>query len=244
MVRIARRARVGLLVAVALAAIAVTVWLPPIPQDPAYHVFADRRTMLGVPNFLNVASNLVFLAVGAAGFVLAARARAGDRERLGVLAAGAALTGIGSASYHLRPSDATLTWDRLPLALIFGALLAFVIEDRVTGPRTELFAALVLLGPVSVVYWRLTEDLRLYGLVQFFPLLAIPVILILFPAGGIGWADLVLVILWYGAAKMAEMFDADVFAAGEVVSGHTLKHLLAAIAAGRALVVVAHRRAP
>ena len=244
MVSLGRRARAGLLVALAAVAVAVTMWLPPIPQDQAYHVFADRRTMFGVPNFLNVASNLAFLVVGTVGLGLAARAqRAGDRWRFGLLASGVALTGLGSAYYHLRPSDATLVWDRLPLAVVFGAFFALVVEDRLTGRRAGLFLLLAALGPASVLYWRLTDDLRVYGLVQFFPLVAIPLILALFPGGTLRGGDLGLVILWYGAAKMAEVADADVLAAGDVVSGHTLKHLLAAAAAARGLVVLARRRA-
>ena len=41
--------------------------VPPILQDQSYHQFADQRTILGVPNFWNVVSNLPFLAVGAVG---------------------------------------------------------------------------------------------------------------------------------------------------------------------------------
>jgi hypothetical protein len=236
------RARVALLVVLAVIAVAVAAALPPISQDQAYHVFADRRTMLGVPNFLNVVSNVAFLIVGFVGLALALRARGGNRWRFGLLAAGVAFTGVGSAVYHLKPTDATLVWDRLPLALVFGAFFAVIIEDRVTGPRDMLFLLLAALGPASVLYWRLTDDLRPYGLVQFFPLLAIPFILALFPNGALRGADLVVVLLWYGAAKMAELADADLFAAGEVVSGHTLKHILAAIGAGRALLVLARRR--
>ena len=41
--------------------------LPPIAQDPTYHQFADQRTLLGIPNFWNVVSNLPFVLVGAMG---------------------------------------------------------------------------------------------------------------------------------------------------------------------------------
>jgi hypothetical protein len=236
-----QRARVGLLVALAVIAVAVAAGLPPVRQDQTYHVFADRRTMLGIPNFLNVASNVAFLIVGIVGLALAPRARGGNRWRFGLLAAGVALTGVGSAVYHVNPNDATLVWDRLPLALVFGAFFAVVIEDRLTGPRDALFLLLAALGPASVLYWRLTDDLRPYGLVQFFPLLAIPLILLLFPNGTLRGAELVVVLLWYGTAKVAEISDADLFAAGEVVSGHTLKHILAAVSAGRALLALSGR---
>jgi hypothetical protein len=40
------------------------LFIPPIPQDPAYHQFADLRTVWGIPNFLNVLTSLSFLVVG------------------------------------------------------------------------------------------------------------------------------------------------------------------------------------
>ena len=55
------------LVAVTAAGIAAAFWFSPIPQDPAYHGFADRRTLFGIPNFWNVFSNLPFVLVGAFG---------------------------------------------------------------------------------------------------------------------------------------------------------------------------------
>jgi hypothetical protein len=55
---------VGILI---VASFAGLLLLPPISQDQNYHQFADQRTLLGVPNFWNVVSNLPFIAVGAAG---------------------------------------------------------------------------------------------------------------------------------------------------------------------------------
>src|SRR5262245_66429760 len=50
-----------------VAMVVVMFAVPPIPQDPGYHDFADQRSCLGVPNCLNVASNLPFLTVGLLG---------------------------------------------------------------------------------------------------------------------------------------------------------------------------------
>ena len=41
--------------------------VPAIPQDQAYHQFADQRTLLGIPNFWNVVSNIPFVVVGVVG---------------------------------------------------------------------------------------------------------------------------------------------------------------------------------
>src|ERR1700686_61603 len=51
----------------AFAGAVVLAWYGPIPQDPRYDLFADTRSMLGIPNAGNVLSNLAFLLAGAAG---------------------------------------------------------------------------------------------------------------------------------------------------------------------------------
>src|SRR5437764_6848443 len=108
------------------ASLAGLLLLPPIPQDQSYHQFADQRTLLGIPNFWNVVSNLPFIAVGAAGLL-----KHRDGPATIVIFAGIFLTGFGSAYYHWNPSDATLFWDRLPMTLVFSAILSSAISERV-----------------------------------------------------------------------------------------------------------------
>ncbi len=50
------------LAGLALLALAFAV-VPPVARNPAYHAFAGRRTLFGVPNFWNVATNALFLLV-------------------------------------------------------------------------------------------------------------------------------------------------------------------------------------
>src|SRR4029078_182721 len=86
--------------------------LPPISQDQNYHDFADQRTILGIPHFWNVVSNLPFIAVGVA------RIRHSQRNpAIFVLFVGVLITGFGSSYYHLDPNDHTLFWDRLPMSI-------------------------------------------------------------------------------------------------------------------------------
>jgi len=59
--------RVWAVLAIVLVAIVAIFLLQPIPQSEAYHNFADKRALFGIPNFLNVVSNLLFLVVGALG---------------------------------------------------------------------------------------------------------------------------------------------------------------------------------
>jgi hypothetical protein len=199
--------------------------LGPIAQDPAYHHFADGRTIPGVPNFLNVTSNVPFLVVGILGL------RAAKSATARVFFAAVTATAFGSAWYHSRPDNQTLFCDRLPMAVGFMALFALVIDDRL-GDRLVgwLSAPLMAAGVASVVYWRFTDDLRVYGLVQFFPLVAIPAMMLILPSRNGGGRSLAVGLGCYALAKLLELFDAPIFALGHVVSGHTLKHLIAAVA--------------
>ena len=117
------------LVATAVLAGAVLLAMPRIPQEPGYHQFAETRAVLGVPNGLDVLSNLAFAVVGLAGIALVVsrgRALRDPRERWPwlVFFAGVTFTSLGSAWYHLAPSNASLVWDRLPMAVGFMALLS------------------------------------------------------------------------------------------------------------------------
>jgi hypothetical protein len=242
--------RVWIIVGIGLAAIVTVLFLPPIPQDPAYHDFADRRPFLGIPNALNVLSNAPFVLVGALGLAFVRRRAAlEERTALLILFAGVGLTGFGSAYYHLTPGNVTLFWDRLPMTIVFMSLFAAIIAERIslTAGR-RLLPILLLAGAGSVAYWLVGElsgagDLRPYALVQFFPLVAIPLILLLFPPRYTRGADLIGALGWYGLAKLFEALDAQIFAVGGVVSGHTLKHLASAMAMYWILRMVRTRRA-
>ena len=242
--------RVWIIVGIGLAAIVTVLFLPPIPQDPAYHDFADRRPFLGIPNALNVLSNAPFVLVGALGLAFVRRRAAlEERTALLILFAGVGLTGFGSAYYHLAPGNVTLFWDRLPMTIVFMSLMAVIIAERIslTAGR-RLLPILLLAGAGSVAYWLVGElsgagDLRPYALVQFFPLVAIPLILLLFPPRYTRGADLLGALAWYALAKLFEALDAQIFAVGGIVSGHTLKHLASAVAMYWILRMVRTRRA-
>ena len=160
-----RTARLAVLLAVTAVAAAVVFRMDPIPQDPAYHRFADTRPWLGVPNFQNVASNLPFLIVGGD---RADPAAARLRRRAGIdvseqaawifLFLGMVLTAFGSSWYHLAPSNATLVWDRLPMTLGFMGFFAGVIGERISQRAYRLLLwPLAGVGVASVLYWYASE---------------------------------------------------------------------------------------
>lgn len=250
-----RRSAIGVIGGLAALA-TVVAWLvvPPIPQDPGYHRLADSRAWLGIPNALNVLSNAGFLLIGALGlaFVSGPGARAfrepSERWPYVVFFGGLLLTGVGSAYYHWAPGNARLAWDRLPLAITLMGLLAATIAERIGVKAARwLLGPLVVLAAGSVIYWHDTEqrgagDLRLYALVQFYPIVAVPLMLWWLPPRYTRGGDLLAAAATYAAAKAPELLDAWILSVTRVVSGHTLKHLLAALAGYWVLRMLRYRR--
>lgn len=225
----------ALLLALGLAAVVGMYLVDPIPQDPGYHLFADGREILGVPNLWNVATNLPFLAVGIAGLMHAREAPL--RLHFIVYCVGVALVAIGSGWYHLGPSNAALVFDRLPMTVAFMALFPAVIADRMSlNLGRALLWPCVAVGIASIGWWHLTEtagagDLRAYAIVQFLPMLLIPLMLLLFTGERMQSRWLWAALAAYAGAKITEYFDAAIYALGGLVSGHSIKHLLAALSA-------------
>jgi ABC-type thiamin/hydroxymethylpyrimidine transport system permease subunit len=244
------RGRVLALVLVAAAALAAAFRLPPLPQDPGYHAFADGRPLLGIPNFMNVVSNLPFIAIGAAGmaFLLGPRGAGGFRDRrerrTWFLVFGSVfLVGWGSAYYHWNPTPESLFWDRLPLTLLFTSFLGALIIERIDARwGARLLPALVAAGVATLLWARSRNDLRFYVLLQGLAIVGAPLILLLFERRYSRAVDLWTIVGLYGLAKVFEVFDAAFFRAGLGVSGHTLKHILAALAAWTMVSMLRKRR--
>ena len=208
----------------------------PIPQDRGYHLFADGRSCLGIPNFGNIASNLLFLLVGLAGVRHCLRRRDGAWRPWLVFFAGVALVFLGSAWYHRAPNDDTLVWDRLPMTVAFMGLFAALLSEHL-GSRLELrmearlLAGALAVGVFSLFWWQWSGDLRIYIWVQGAPLLAIPYLIAAFPGRYDRRHYLLYGVGLYALAKVAERYDHEIYAAtATAISGHSLKHLLAALA--------------
>jgi hypothetical protein len=238
-----RTARLFILAVVTLATAGAVLCFPAIPQNAAYHRFADQRAFRGIPNTFDVISNIPFLLIGlfASWSLIFQRSRMAftseaERWLFVIFFIGAACVGVGSGYYHLAPDNDRLVWDRLPMTLGFMALVAALLAERISPKVGLCFTpALLLMGLLSVVYWKLTEtrgagDLRFYAFVQYFPLILVPLLLWLFPAPYTRSLDYLGVLGFYLAAKLAEHFDCFIFGLSHFVSGHTLKHLLAAAA--------------
>jgi hypothetical protein len=219
----------------------LTLRFPPIPQPASYHQFADQRRWLGIPNFANVISNAAFAVVGIWGILFirrhADKAFVDPREQwlyLGVFI-GLLLTAFGSAYYHLAPNNAHLVWDRLPMTIVFGSLVAALIVERISvRAGLQLLPWFIVLGAGSVVQWYWDEihghgDLRIYAAVQLYSALALLLALLL-PTKYSRSRDFAAVFGFYVLAKVFETADWQIFALHHIVSGHTLKHVAAAAA--------------
>ena len=227
--------------ALAVAAVLATILLPAMPQPAGYLDFADRRELLGVPNFWDVMSNLPLLFIGLWGAYVVARADARtlsqpeEKWPYAFCFGAVALAGIGSTYFHLAPDADRLMWDRLPIALGFMALLSAAIAERVSvRAGVQALAPLLIAGTASVLYWRWSmlrgaENILPYAIVQFGALVAL-VVLAAVRSRYTRGADLFVVAGIYAAAKITEALDQSIYTLGAILSGHTLKHFLAAVA--------------
>jgi hypothetical protein len=213
-----------LLLTIAAGLLALAVFGPTVTQPAHQHAFADARTWANIPYAMDVLSNAAFALWGAVGLLacyglrrrkpmhkpmpMYTRKRIHMHTRLRlqlVLAAlffiGLLLTAAASAFYHLQPIDSGLCVDRLGMVVAFAGLL----------------------GLANVLPWLV---------VQFGGMVVVVMVACIKPLGGalqVRWAMVVLV---YAVAKVLELADHELYAiTNEVVSGHSLKHLVASLAA-------------
>jgi hypothetical protein len=249
------RARVSLVIAVSTAGILLLLFAPRVPIGPTYHDFADKRTLFGLANALDVLSNIPFIIVGlwAVIWLLGRRGRSAFLSHSEWLAyfvffAGVACTGFGSWWYHMAPSNARLPWDLLPMTCSFMSLIAVTLMERVgTKAGSAFFLPLLLFGMGSVVYWCITahyghDDYRFYLFVQFFAPVVLVTLIGLFPPRYTGTRYLVIAFGCYVLAKVFEIYDDSIYRYGDVVSGHSLKHVTAAISCFWILLMLQVRR--
>ena len=234
--------RFAAVIVLTVVALAAAFLLPAVHQPLEYHDFADHRHLLGVDNFLDVVSNIGFLAFGLLGLAVVFRhhtcfASSAERWPYAVFFVGVLLTALGSAYYHLAPDNETLFWDRLPMTIAFMGLVASQIVDRINVRfGLALLLPMLFVGAASVIYWSISERMGAgnvlpYGILQGYSVVILLLLAVLHPSRYTRGSDIYWVFGWYVLSKVLETFDAQVLGILHVVSGHTLKHLAAAVAA-------------
>jgi len=202
---------------------------PPIEQSLMYHNFSDSKRVFEIPNFWNVLTNVPFLLVGFLG-LLRLKVFAKDHRQYLIFFVGVILVSVGSGYYHLNPSNDTLVWDRLPMTIAFMTLLSILISEFIGDSLgRKMLLPLLGLGLGSILWWVLMKDLRLYVIVQFVPILIIPILLIFFRSQHDSIRTYWFVLIAYLAAKILEHFDSFFYEYFRF-SGHSLKHLVSAVA--------------
>lgn len=225
---------------VSLIGIVGVAMLDPIAQDLEYHQFNDERIFLNIPNFWNVITSLPFLIIGISGIysiVYSHKITLIEEMKAAYLLffIGISMIAFGSGYYHMSPNNETLVWDRLPMTIAFMALFSIMIAEFISTRIGKLALwPLIVLGIYSIIYWNYTEnygegDLRLYILVQFLPLLLIPLILLLFRSKFTSTNGYWILLCTYILAKVFEYFDGAVASSLFSLSGHSIKHLIVSL---------------
>lgn len=232
--------KIHILLLITIVGIISVLFIAPIAQNQEYHVFADRRFLFSIPNFWNVVSNIPFGIAGICGIFYCFRHKFKLIDYQLVVPifmffVGIFFTGVGSTYYHLNPTNETLLWDRLPMTISFMAFFTIVINDFISIKLgTRLFIPLLISGILSLLYWQITEnkgvgDLRFYVLVQFLPIILITAILILYKNTNVGGLYFIVLSI-YLLAKFFEINDDLIFSINHIISGHSIKHIIAASA--------------
>jgi len=231
----------------------IFIFVDPISQPQNYYNFSDKNKYFSINNFWNVISNIPFIIIGFIGVYENKKEKLiHDNYKItplyGIFFLGVFLTGFGSSWFHLNPNNATLVWDRLPMTIGFMALTTALLSEYLYKDiQKKIFYPLLFVGFISVLYWYYTEqqgkgDLRLYALVQFLPLLLIPLIAFIHQSRFTHNYLLIGVVLFYLLAKLAEHYDQAIHQWLGFISGHSIKHLLAAIATYLVLIMLRNRK--
>jgi hypothetical protein len=237
------------LLAAWLAALALAALGPHVAQQAQYHAFADQRSWRGVPCAMDVLTNLPFAVAGLWGLVRVWQASLQRRlqHRLDmhwqlatVFFGGLLVTAAGSGYYHWQPDNFGLAWDRLGMVVAFAGLLGMAVADRISlRAGVVMVVATLLAGPVAVLVWYLSANLLPWVVLQGGGLLLILALALRKPVAGSWGLPLMAVVALYTLAKLLELGDHSVFVGTSgLVSGHSLKHVAAALAAWPVLAVM------
>lgn len=211
------------------------------------HPFVDARTLLGIPNAMDVLTNLPLALAGLWGLrVLRGRTQpVATQQAALVFFAGLLATGFGSAWYHWEPDAAGLAWDRLGMAVTFAGALSLAVAERVGQvPARWSLQLLLPLATLSAILPALTGNVLPWAVQQFGGMALMVWLALRRPVPGAIGVRLGALIALYALAKVLELGDAAVFhATVETISGHSLKHLTAALAAWPVIASLKHLRA-
>lgn len=221
-----------ILYSIALGSFIVIFLFEPLCQDQRYHIFADQRSLFDIPNFFDVTTNIFFAFIGFLGMYFTIKNKQSFAKwAWPIFFFGIFTLFLSSGYYHWIPNDETLVWDRLSLALIFASMVIALLSEFLSAKIERFFLIpAILFGICSVIYWYVFDDLRFYFWVQLAPMITIPVLLILYPSRYSHKMYLLMTLIFYILAKIVEIYDHEIYVLNnKLLSGHSLKHIFAAI---------------
>lgn len=217
---------IGFLLIIFLPLIGMLIFLPPLSQSQAYHNFIDNHLYFGIPNFHNVTSNIPFLIFALLGL---SNYKKHEEKNLAWLLflIGVLLVAPGSAYYHYHPNNDTLFWDRLPMTIAFMGIVSYAISEQFNINHKNIFTlALVLFGIITVIFWKISDDLRPYYWVQLSAITILFYLSLAFKGSRLKPKYIFMALVFYLLAKFFELRDEltmNLFS----YSGHSIKHILA-----------------
>lgn len=240
------------LLALAVLLVGAAVLGPTVPA-PGAAAFADGRSWRALPNAVNVLSNLPFAVLGLWGLrCLHWLDRAHDQlqdaaplpqavapapvnalDCAWMFFAGLVLTALGSAFYHLQPDDLRLAADRAGMAVAFAGLVGFAVCERVSARAGWTAAWFTLAGGLlAAAVCHGTGNAWPWAVLQFGGMALVLALALVRPVAGAIGLKLGGLLFFYALAQLFELADPAIYAAThQLLSGHSLKHLTAALAA-------------
>lgn len=232
---------IGLWIIIFAPLIIFYAFVGPIAQNEAFHNFVDDQTIVGIKNFHNIITNIGYLIVGMIGVIDYFRKDTRYSLSWIFFFISVILIAPGSAYYHDTPNSTTLVWDRLPMTFAFMSLTSVVLcELYKIKNHLKLLIPLLGLGAFSVWWWTYSGDLRIYYWVQLTPILSLLYVSFAVKTQSLKKKNMVAGVLLYGLAMLCEKKDAPIFEALDY-SGHSIKHILAALAI-LAIVLMKYRK--
>ncbi|QKE62401.1 hypothetical protein HNE05_03185 [Aquipseudomonas campi] len=214
-----------------LGLVLAAVLAPAVQQPTHYHAFADQRVLFGIPHAMDVLSNLPFLLLALLGLSRLPQMPDPRWRSLALLMClGLLFTFAGSSVYHLSPSDPNLLYDRLGMLVLFAAILSLATADRLgLAAASGVLLAVALGGAASLWAWQASDNLLPWVLLQAGGMLVLAALAFCRPQPGGYGLRLGLCVAWYALAKLFELGDEQLFhLSGELLSGHSIKHVLSA----------------
>ncbi|MES2942218.1 MAG: hypothetical protein V4772_05030 [Pseudomonadota bacterium] len=228
-----------MLLAFVLALLAAAIFGPFVAQSAHHHDFADRRVWGSIPFAMDVLSNLPFALWGALGLACILslfRQKPVFTTQLALAALfflGLLVTMAASSWYHWSPNDSGLAFDRLGMTLAFAGLLGLAAAGCISSRAgLSLAAGVLVFGTVSIWVWASNGNVLPWALLQFGGMAMVlwfAFVKALPGALAVRWG---VVIAIYALAKLLELADHQIYdLTSHLVSGHSLKHVVASFAA-------------